>query len=52
MRNINEISKNITVILIAHRLSTLYDCDKVIEFENGTIKKIISGKELKTKTEN
>mgnify|MGYP001402526436 CR=1 FL=1 len=50
MRHINEISKSTTIILVAHRLSTLYNCDRVIEFENGTIKKIITGEELKKQT--
>ncbi len=41
--------KNKTIISIAHRLKTLKNFDKIIELENGTIKKIYSGKELDKK---
>lgn len=37
MKNIRLISKNTTVILIAHRLSTLKNCDVIYFLENGTI---------------
>ena len=35
-----------TIISITHRLNTLKDFDRIIELENGTIKKIYRGKEL------
>ena len=38
-----------TIISIAHRLLTLHNFDKIIELENGKIKKIFSGKDLKKK---
>ena len=38
-----------TIISIAHRLLTLQNFDKIIELENGKIKKIFSGKDLKEK---
>ena len=34
----NLLSKNITIILIAHRLSTVKKCDKIFLLENGKIK--------------
>ena len=38
MEAINNLSKNITVILIAHRLSTVKNCDKIFLLENGQLK--------------
>ena len=37
MKAINNLSKDITIIMIAHRLSTLEICDRVITIENGKI---------------
>ena len=37
MDNIAGLSKDITVILIAHRLSTLRDCDLIIEISDGRV---------------
>ena len=36
---INNIDRNITIFMIAHRLTTLKDCDLIIELENGRIKR-------------
>ena len=36
--NLNKLAKNITIILIAHRLSTVKKCDKIFLLENGEIK--------------
>ncbi|MBI3308099.1 MAG: ABC transporter ATP-binding protein [Candidatus Melainabacteria bacterium] len=44
---INELVKNRTVIIIAHRQSTIEKVDKVIYLGNGKIEKIIKQKELK-----
>jgi ATP-binding cassette, subfamily B, bacterial PglK len=38
MDAVNNLSKNITIILIAHRLSTVKKCDKIFLLENGEIK--------------
>ena len=35
MRAVNNLSKEITIILIAHRLSTVKDCDKIFFLEKG-----------------
>ncbi|HQW57461.1 MAG TPA: ABC transporter ATP-binding protein [Gammaproteobacteria bacterium] len=40
MKTINNIRKNRTVIMIAHRLTTLKNCDRIVELEMGSIKKI------------
>ena len=37
MKSINGLSKNITIIMIAHRLSTLEICDRVITIDEGKI---------------
>ncbi len=38
MDAINNLGKNITIILIAHRLSTVKKCDKIFLLENGKLK--------------
>ena len=37
MDAVNTLSKNITIILIAHRLTTLSKCDNIIELKKGKI---------------
>ena len=36
--SIKKFKNKLTIILVAHRLSTLKDCDKIFYLENGTIK--------------
>jgi len=43
---ISEFAKHGTVIMIAHQLSTIKDCDLIIVFENGKIVKTGSWEEL------
>ena len=38
IESINNLGKNITVIMIAHRISTLRNCDKIYLMERGEIK--------------
>ena len=38
METVRHISKNITIIIIAHRLSTVKECDNIYLLENGQIK--------------
>jgi ABC-type multidrug transport system fused ATPase/permease subunit len=40
METIRAVSKNRTVIMIAHRLTTLKDCDRIIVMEKGKIKRV------------
>ena len=37
MKAINTLSESLTVIIIAHRLSTVERCDRVIHLEKGTV---------------
>ena len=46
MDAINNLGKNITIILIAHRLSTLKNCDKIFVLKDGELKKISTFEEL------
>tara|TARA_B100000212_G_scaffold335582_1_gene307730 strand:+ start:1724 stop:3502 length:1779 start_codon:yes stop_codon:yes gene_type:complete len=38
MKNITNTRNNVTLIIVAHRLSTLRNCDQIFEFENGNLK--------------
>jgi ATP-binding cassette, subfamily B, bacterial PglK len=38
MNEIYQISQDKTLIVIAHRLTTIKDCDRIFEIKNGTIK--------------
>ncbi len=40
MYTLNKLSKYVTVIMIAHRLTTIKDCDKLIKLNNGKIEAI------------
>ena len=37
MEAVNNLNKNITIILIAHRLNTLKSCDIIFKLEKGQI---------------
>ena len=37
MEEITKLNKNITIIIVAHRLTTLYSCDKILEISSGKI---------------
>ena len=39
MSSIENIDRNITIIMIAHRISTLENCDLIYKFEHGCITK-------------
>lgn len=41
INSINAISQKLTVLAIAHRVSSLEGCDFIVEIDNGSIKKII-----------
>jgi ATP-binding cassette subfamily C protein len=40
METIHEVIQHRTVIMIAHRLTTLKDCDRIVRMENGAIAEI------------
>ena len=46
MESINSMNKKITIIMVAHRLSTLKNCNKIIEFKKGKINRIGSFEEI------
>lgn len=46
MNNIQGIKDNVTVLIIAHRLTTLKSCDQIVEVANGRIRKIGSYNEV------
>jgi len=41
MDTIHAVSQNRTVIMIAHRLSTLKDCDRIVVMDKGHVKEIV-----------
>jgi ATP-binding cassette subfamily B protein len=40
INTINGLKNNLTILMIAHRLTTLKNCDKIIELEGGNIKSV------------
>jgi len=40
MQAVETLGRNITILIIAHRLTTLKNCDQIVELENGGIKVI------------
>lgn len=52
MEEINNLSKEITIIIIAHRLSTVKKCDKIFLLEKGIIKNEGTFEELKKLNKN
>ncbi len=44
--SIKSLSEEITIIMIAHRLSSIKFCDRVVQIENGSIKRICKGSEI------
>jgi len=48
MEAVNKISENITIIMIAHRLSTVKGCDTIYQLEKGKLKQQGTFDELDT----
>ena len=48
MYTLNELSNYLTVIMIAHRLTTIKDCDKLIKLNNGKVEALNPNEVLKT----
>jgi ATP-binding cassette, subfamily B, bacterial PglK len=46
MEAINSLSKDLTIIMVAHRLTTLKSCDLVVEVAQGVIKRVGSYNDL------
>ena len=49
MQTINHLSRDLTIIMIAHRISTLRICDEIVEIGDSGVKKIWSYAELAKK---
>ena len=49
MNSINSLSKNITILVIAHRLSTLKNCTQIIKIDKGIAKSIGNYKDIISK---
>ena len=41
MASIGALAKDITIVMIAHRLATLKGCDRVIHLEHGRIDRVV-----------
>lgn len=48
MEAIEKLSSRLTILIVAHRLSTLKKCTQIIEVNNGNIKKIGTYKNIRT----
>lgn len=48
MNSINSLSRNLTLLIIAHRVSTVQSCDRVYELCSGQIKRETPGSQLIT----
>jgi len=46
MESIRNLSSDVTIIIIAHRLTTLKDCNTIVQLEDGKIKNTITYAEL------
>ena len=46
INSIRNLKKDFTIIMIAHRLNTLNNCNRIIEIEAGKVKKMISPSDL------
>ncbi len=46
LKTILSVKKNKTVIIIAHRLKTIENCDQIIELDKGTVKRVTTPQEI------
>ena len=46
MKVIDDIKEDITILIVAHRVTTLRNCDQIVELENGKINRIGSYQEV------
>jgi ABC-type multidrug transport system fused ATPase/permease subunit len=51
MQAIEGLSKDLTLLIIAHRLTTLKNCTQIVELESGAIKRVGSYQEIINKSE-
>jgi ATP-binding cassette subfamily B protein len=46
MNSLNDLNNSLTIFIVAHRLTTLKSCNKIIELEKGKIKNILTYSQL------
>lgn len=46
MKSIDHLGQGVTVLIIAHRLSTLRNCDQIFELEQGRVKRVGTYEEI------
>ena len=51
MQAIEGLGNDLTILIVAHRLTTLKNCDKIVELSNGTVSRIGSYSEIVGNTE-
>jgi ATP-binding cassette subfamily B protein len=47
MASLDKMGANLTIIMVAHRLTTLKSCDYIVQLEKGAIKDIVTYENLK-----
>jgi len=48
MKAINKLDKDLTILIIAHRLTTLKSCDRIIKLDKNHKIQILSHEEIKS----
>lgn len=46
MSEVNNLDSEITMIIVAHRLTTLKDCNYIVEIEGGRLKQVLTYKDI------
>ena len=46
MQSIESLSKDLTIIIVAHRFTTIKNCTQIIELDEGVIKNIGNYKQI------
>lgn len=46
IRSIDSLNKDVTILVVAHRLTTLENCTQIVELENGAIKRVSTYQEI------
>ena len=49
INSINSLSKDLTIIIIAHRVSTVMNCNRIFELNKGSLVNVFTGEEFTTK---
>ena len=46
INSINMLNKDLTIIIIAHRISTVINCNRIFELSKGSLINVFTGEEL------